>query len=91
MKVNSLNIDKIKAKAGLKIIKDLDIIPDDSVSVADRAQVQPFEVKKPNYDANSAISMDSSVVDKINPVMATFYQERERIRKKQEERLRQMK
>ena len=84
-------IDKIKTKAGLKIIKDLDIIPDDSVSVADRAHVQPFEVNHPQYDDNSAISMDSSVVDKINPVMGTFYQEREKIRRRQEERLRQMK
>ena len=85
------HLGRIKTKAGLKIIKDLDIIPDDSVSVADRAQVQPFNIQNPQYDENSAISMDSSVVGKVNPIMGTFYQERDRIRRRQEERLRQLK
>ena len=82
------------AKANMKVpgrslhhaIKNLDIIPDDSVSVMDKPLINPKEV---NYgDSQSSISADSSIAGKVNPVMANFYQERERIKKKQAERLR---
>ena len=65
----------------------LDIIPDDSVSIIDRPILRPTDVR-PIREEHSAISADSSVVGKVNPVMGNFYQERERIRRKQAERLR---
>lgn len=87
--------DRIKQKlkgAGLQpgrglqhAIKNMDIIPDDSVSIMDRPHVISADVVF--GDNKSAISADSSVVGKVNPVMANFYQERERIRRKQAQRL----
>ena len=62
----------------------MDIIPEDSVSVMER----PFVLgNKGVHEHQSAISADSSVVGKVNPVMDNFYKQREQIRRRQAERL----